>query len=87
MCIRDRIWGYDGRYCERELCDNWEMELYRVNRNYEEFVERLGGDMIYNKYSKYLPCNKTEVVRDDVDNNDNITYLNMTCLLYTSRCV
>ena len=23
-------WGYDGSYCERELCDNWEMELYRA---------------------------------------------------------
>ena len=38
MCIRDRS------YCERELCDNWEIELYRVCRDYEELIERLGGD-------------------------------------------
>ena len=71
------IWGYDRRYCVRELCDNWEMELYRVNRYYEEFIERLGGERSENN-NKYLPCNETEVVGDDVDNNDNITYLIMT---------
>ena len=50
------------------------MELFRVNRKYEEFVERLGGGRSDNN-SKYLPCIETEVVGDDV------------CLLYTSRCV
>ena len=53
------------------------MELYRVNRNNEEFVERLDGERSDNN-SKYLPCIETEVVGDDVDNTDNITYLNMT---------
>ena len=33
--------------------------------------------MIYNKYSKYLPCNKTEVVGDK-GNNDFANYLIMT---------
>ena len=83
------IWGYEGRYCERELCDNWEMELYRVNGNYEEFVERLGGERSENN-SKYLPCIETEVVRDDVGNNDNITYRIMTNYTEgdrTIRCV
>ena len=64
-------------YIERELCDNWEMEFYRVNRNYEEFIERLGGERS-DKYNKNLPCIETEVVGDYVDNNDNITYLIMT---------
>ena len=52
MCIRDR------RYWERER----EIEIFNISRDYEEFMERLGGEMIYNKYSKYLPCNKNEVV-------------------------
>ena len=83
------IWGYDKSYCERELCDNWEIELYRICRNYKEFIERLGGDRS-DKYTEYLPWVEADIaaVGDDVDNNnDLITYLIITCLLYTSRCV
>ena len=40
-------------------------------------MERLGGETIYNKYSKYLPYNKTEVVGGK-ENNDLANYLIMT---------
>ena len=62
------------RYCERKR----EIEIFKMSRTYEEFMERLGVEMIYNnKYSKYLPSNKTEVVGDK-GNNDFINYLIMT---------
>ena len=41
MCIRDR------RYCdERER--KREIEIFKVDRNYREFVEKLGVEMVYN---------------------------------------
>ena len=42
------------RYCERKR----EIEIFKMSRKYEEFMEKLGGEMMYNK-SKYLPCNET----------------------------
>ena len=35
----------------------------------DRFMERLGGERS-DKNSKYLPCIETEVVGDDVDNNE-----------------
>ena len=72
------IGSYDGRHGERELCVNWEMELFRVNRNYKELVERLGVEMVYN-YSEILPDVEAEVVAEVDDNVDELlTYLIMT---------
>ena len=44
-----------------------EVEIFKICRDYEEFMERLGVEMACNEYSKNLPCNKSEVVGDDVD--------------------
>ena len=44
------------------------------SRDYEEFMERLEAEMIYNKY---LPCNETEGVGDN-ENNDFTNYIIMT---------
>ena len=54
-----------------------EIEIFKVNRNYEEFVERLGGKRSNNN-NKYLPHSETEIAVDDVTDD------NITCLLYTS---
>ena len=48
-----------------------------MNRKYEEFVERLGVEMVYD-YIEILPCIETKVVGDEVIKDDNITYLIMT---------
>ena len=70
MCIRDR---YDSeRYIER----NREVEIFKICRNYEEFIERLGGERSENN-NKYLPCNETEVVGEN-ENNDFTKYLIVT---------
>ena len=56
-------------------------------RDYEELIERLGGERS-DKYNEYLPWVEADIaaVGDDVDKDDFITYL-IGCLLYTSRCV
>ena len=94
-------WCYGEGYFESErYCDERErkreIEIFKVNRNYKEFVERLGVEMIDNK-SKYLPWVEADIAvgEDDNGNNDFITYRvvtnytggDKTCLLYTSRCV
>ena len=72
-CDRERC-SKSERYCERKR----EVEIFKICRNCEEFIERLGGERSENN-SKYLPCNETEVVGDYVDNNnDLIKYLIMT---------
>ena len=48
-----------------------------INRKYREFVERLGVEMVDN-YSKYLPYRETEVIGDDDESNDFVTYLIVT---------
>ena len=48
----------------------------QVKRNYEEFVERLGGERSNNN-NEYLPYSETEIAVDDVK-DDNITYLILT---------
>ena len=59
-------WCYGGRDLERELCVNWEIKLYKVNRNYREFVERLGIERVDN-YSEYVPCIEADIEAvDDV---------------------
>ena len=66
------------RYCkERERERKREIEIFKVSRNYEEFVERLGGERSNNN-NKYLPYSETEVVGDDDENNDFVTYLIVT---------
>ena len=54
-------------YCERKS----EIEVFKVNRNYEEFIERLDGERSNNN-NEYLPYSETEIatIVDD-DNNDN----------------
>ena len=51
---------------ERERERKREKEIFKVKRNYEEFVERLGGERSNNN-NEYLPCNETEVVGDKGD--------------------
>ena len=48
-----------------------EIEIFKVKRNYREFVERLGVEMVDNN-NEYVPCIKAEMaaIVDD-DNNDN----------------
>ena len=41
-------------YCEREI------EVFKVNRNYGEFVERLIGERSNNN-NEYIPCIKAEI--------------------------
>ena len=53
-----------------------EIEIFKVNRNYEEFIERLGGERSDNN-NKYLPYIETEAV-DEVIKDDNMTYTIMT---------
>ena len=70
-CDRERYFK-SGRYCERELCDNWEIELYRVCRNYEELIERLGGERsennnlslihIFNRYDPTVSCYNSNTI-------------------------
>ena len=69
MCIRDRKYGERKR----------EIEIFKMSRSYEEFMERLGVEMIDNK-SKYLPGNEADIAvgEDDNGNNDFITYLVVT---------
>ena len=52
------------RYCERK----GEVEIFKICRNYEEFIERLGGERSENN-SKYLPGIEADIaaVGDDVD--------------------
>ena len=69
-------WYDSERYIER----NREVEIFKIGRNYEEFIERLGGERSENK-SKYLPWIEADIaaVGDDVDNNnDLVKYLMMT---------
>ena len=90
-------WCDRERYIERERCcekyceRKREIEIFKINRKYEEFMEKLGVEMIDN-YSKYLPWVEADIAvgEDDNENNDFANYLimtNNTCLLYTSRCV
>ena len=51
------------------------MEIFKVKRNYEEFVERLGRERSNN--NEYLPYSEIEIAVDDVK-DDNITYLILT---------
>ena len=51
------------------------IEIFKVKRNYREFVERLGRERSKNN-NEYLPYSEVKDVA--VDNG---------CLLYTSRCV
>ena len=64
------------RYCERKR----EVEIFKISRDYEEFMGRLGVEMIYNKYNKYLPWVEADIaaVGDDVDKDDFVTYLIVT---------
>ena len=48
------IWCYGERCLERELCVEREIEIFKVNRNYGEFVERLRVEMVYNYNEFYL---------------------------------
>ena len=85
MCIRDRvsresvIGSYDGRYFERELCVDEEIELFKVGRNYKKLAERLGIEIVDN-YTEILPCVEADIsaVDDDVVNDEFITYLVVT---------
>ena len=71
-------WCYGERYLERELCVDREIKLFKVNRNYEEFVERLDVERAGN-YIEYSPCIETEVVAEVDDNADeSLTYLTLT---------
>ena len=77
MCIRDRR--------ERER----EREMFKVNRGYEELVERLsdnedlpcGVNSAVNDdnavYNEHLPDNETNVAADE-NNGEIITYLSVT---------
>ena len=49
-----------------------------MNRNYEEFVERLDIERAGN-YIEYVPCIEADIaaVGDDVDNNELLIYLIM----------
>ena len=72
------IWCYGERYLERELCVDREIKLFKVNRNYEEFVERLDVERVGN-YIEHLPCSETEVVAEVDDKVDELlTYLTLT---------
>ena len=73
------IGSYGGRYFERELCVDGEIELFKVDRNYKEFVERLGIERVEN-YIEILPCVEADIaaVDDDVVNDEFITYLVVT---------
>ena len=66
MCIRDR-WCCCEKHCERKR----EVEIFKISRKNEEFMERLGVEMVDN-YSKYLPWMEADiaVVGDDNENND-----------------
>ena len=47
------------------------IEIFKINRKYREFVERLGVERVDN-YSEYLPCSEIEItIIVDGDNNDN----------------
>ena len=59
--------------CERYFERKRGIEIFKVNRNYEEFMERLGVEMMYN-YNEYLPWIKDAVIRDDVTKDDNMNY-------------
>ena len=64
-------WCYSERYIERErYCERKrEVEIFKVNRNYEEFVERLGGERSNNN-NKYLPYSETEIVETMYNYNE-----------------
>ena len=51
-CFKRERWSDSERYIER----NREVEIFKISRDYEEFMERLGGEMIHNR-NKNLPCN------------------------------
>ena len=75
------IGSYDGRHGERERYGDRKIELFKVDRNYKELVERLGAERSDN-YSKYLPWVEADIaaVGDDVmdDNEELLHYLIMT---------
>ena len=50
------------RYCERKR----EIEIFKISRDYEEFMERLGGEMIYNKCSKSVSYTHLDVYKRQV---------------------
>ena len=57
--------------------------MFKVNRGYEELVERLKIEKMVN--NEDLPCG---VISTTVVNDDNAGYNeHFPCLLYTSRCV
>ena len=49
-CDSERYFKSES-YCERKR----EVEIFKISRDYEEFMGRLEVEMIYNKYNKYLP--------------------------------
>ena len=53
-----------------------EIEIFKVKRSYEEFVERLGVERSNNN-NEYLPYSETEIAVDEI-NDDNITHLILT---------
>ena len=58
---RDKvIWRYGERYLERELFIDEEIELFVLSRNYEELIERLEVEKIYN-----MKCLPYEMKIDD----------------------
>ena len=62
---RKRVkWHYDGRYFERELCVDGEIELFKVGRNYKELVERLGIERVENDV-EILPCVEADIAAVD----------------------
>ena len=72
---RECVVWYDGEKCfERER--KRELEIFKVKRNYEEFVERLELER-NNKKNEYLPNNETETPVDEVK-GENITYPMLT---------
>ena len=63
-------WCYGEKYIERERERERVIKIFKVNRKYREFVERLGVEMV-DDYSKYKPYSDIEIVITvDGDNNE-----------------
>ena len=70
MCIRDRH-RISGQ-------PKWELSKFSALKTTVKVRPVSYTHLDVYKRQKYLPCNETEVVGDDVDNNDNINYRIMT---------
>ena len=75
--VKSVIWCYDERDLDRELCVDREIELYKLQRNYNELKEMLAVIKINDmKYLLYKIENEN-YFDDTCLNNNNLPYVVM----------